>query len=89
MSPVGRFASWNMNCDEEHQVFPLVPYCKMPDLYEACQHSFPARDCTMASGFAEMLPVPWCQRTDSDCHLRRPVRETANTCHDGLRAHVA
>ncbi|MXW85649.1 MAG: hypothetical protein F4103_13235 [Boseongicola sp. SB0673_bin_14] len=89
VSPVGRFASWNMNCDEEHQVFPLVPYCKMPDLYEACQHSFPARNCTMASGFAEMLPVPWCQRTDSDCHLRRPVRETANTCHDGLRAHVA
>lgn len=89
VSPVGRFACWNMNCDEEHQVFPLVPYCKVPDLYEACRHSFPARNCTMASGFAEMLPVLWRQRTNSDCHLRRPVRETANTCHDGFRAHAA
>ncbi|MDE0524124.1 MAG: fatty acid desaturase [Boseongicola sp.] len=89
VNPVGRRICWNMNCDEKHQMFPLVPYCKVPDLYETCRHSFPARNCTMASGFAEMLPVHWRQRTNFDCHLRRPVRETANPNHDGLRAHAA
>ena len=89
MNPVGRRICWNMNCDEEHQMFPLVPRCKVPDLYETCRHSFPAQNRTTANGLAEMLPVLWRQRTDSDCHRRRPLLETANPCHDGLRAHAA
>lgn len=88
-NPVSRFIRWNTNRDEEHQTFPPVPYCTVPDLYEACRHSFPARKCTMASGLEGMLPVLWRQRTDSDCHLRRPMLETANPCHDGLRARAA
>lgn len=83
MNPVSRFIYWNMNYHVEHHMFPLVPYYKLPDLHEVCKSDFPAPNSSIFSGYLEMLPLLWSQRKDPDCHLRRPLPETAKPYHDG------
>jgi fatty acid desaturase len=83
MNPISRFIYWNMNYHVEHHMFPLVPYHALPALHDLCRPDFPAPNPSMASAFAEMLPVLWRQRTDPDFHLRRPLLDTAAPYHDG------
>ena len=83
MNPVSRFLYWNMNYHVEHHMFPLVPYYRLPELHEACAFDFPAPNRSILSGYAEMLPALWRQRTDPDFHLRRPLPATATPYQDG------